>query len=96
MSLTVRFKPPARADIEAASAWYEARGTGLGAEFLRSVSSTSARISREPEMYVQIRGPIRRAVLARFPYALFYLVEGRQVVVLACLHHRRAPQRWPG
>lgn len=96
MIAKVRFKAAARADIEAASAWYEAQGTGLGAEFLRSVSSAAARISREPELYAHVRGPIRRAVLTRFPYALFYLAEGSQIVVLACLHHRRDPQRWPG
>lgn len=95
MSLEVVFKPAALDDIESATNWYELQATGLGAEFLRRVKLAERNISREPLLYPVARAPLRRASLRQFPYALFYLVEAQRVVVLACLHHRRDPKRWP-
>jgi toxin ParE1/3/4 len=37
---------------------------------------------------------IRRALLRRFPYGIFYLVEPEQIVILACFHARRHPKQW--
>jgi hypothetical protein len=46
-----------------------------------------------------VRGEVRRIVLTRFPYLLFYLFEresdSAEVVVLAFTHERRSPDRWP-
>lgn len=92
---TVRYKASARADVEAAAVWYESQGPGLGTQFLRSVADAAERVAHEPELYAMLRPPVRRAVMRRFPYALFYLFEAGEVVVLACMHHRRAPRRWP-
>ena len=82
------------ADIEAAVEWYEDRRAGLGGEFLRAVRATLAAVERTPEQFGMAREPIRRAVLRRFPYALFYIVEPDTVVVIACLHARRDPHVW--
>ena len=95
MSLTVAFKPAALDEIESAYAWFELQAAGLGAEFLRRVKLAELNISREPLLYPVARPPLRRASLWQFPYGLFYLVEAQRVVVLACLHHRRDPKRWP-
>jgi plasmid stabilization system protein ParE len=37
---------------------------------------------------------VRRAVVRRFPYAVFYKIEPQQVVVLAVFHSRRDPKSW--
>jgi plasmid stabilization system protein ParE len=95
VNLPVSFSAAAQADIELAHAWYEAQGTGLGADFLRRVKLVEARLGAEPRLYAVVRPPLRRATLSRFPYALFYLIEVERVVVLACLHHRRDPRIWP-
>lgn len=84
----------AAADIEAAAEWYEERRAGLGGEFLRAVRAALAAVERGPEQFGVAREPIRRALLRRFPYAVFYVVEPAQIVVIACLHARRDPHVW--
>jgi plasmid stabilization system protein ParE len=38
---------------------------------------------------------VRRAVVQRFPYVVFYKIEPQQQVeVLAVFHSRRAPKSW--
>lgn len=35
---------------------------------------------------------MRRAVLRRFPYSLFYVIEGNEVIVLACMYQHQKPR----
>jgi len=43
-----------------------------------------------PRRAQKIYGPIRRVVLRRFPYLLWFVVEGEAVVILACTHGKRS------
>jgi hypothetical protein len=47
-----------------------------------------------PERYPVVRGEARRALLRRFPYAVFFVATPDLVSVLACMHARRDPRRW--
>lgn len=51
-------------------------------------------IEESPERYPVARGEVRRRLLDRFPYSILYLVEVREIVVIACFHGRRDPTRW--
>jgi plasmid stabilization system protein ParE len=95
VSFSVRFKASAARDAERAFEWYETQRTGLGAQFREELNRTLEMIGANPELSPVVRPRIRRAVLRRFPYLVFYLVEGQQIVVLACLHASRDPHRWP-
>jgi hypothetical protein len=37
---------------------------------------------------------VRRALVRRFPYAVFYRVESDAPVIIACVHCRSHPRRW--
>jgi toxin ParE1/3/4 len=94
---TVVFEPPAQAEIAEAFAWYEEKSYGLGGEFLRVIAAAEEQLARNPEAFPPTLGRFRRLLVRRFPYALhFEVMENRSVSVLACLHHRRSPARWPG
>jgi len=61
------------------------------------IAEAEEQLTRNPQAYPAAVGRFRRILLRRFPYALhFELLEGKQVSVLACLHYRRDPARWPG
>ncbi|GJG86466.1 hypothetical protein tb265_16470 [Gemmatimonadetes bacterium T265] len=57
-----------------------------------------ATVARSPERFPRAYGgaheDVRRALLRRFPSAVYFLVEPDGVVVLACGHFRRDPQVW--
>ncbi|MFY8095224.1 MAG: hypothetical protein ACOVN0_17220 [Niveispirillum sp.] len=38
---------------------------------------------------------LRRALLRRFPYALFFRIEPDAIYNLACAHNHRDPATWP-
>ena len=87
-------EPPADLDVEAAFEWYENERPGLGVEFLDELRATYNRIAAGPAKYQELRGGIRRALLRRFPYAVYFAIEGDVVVVVAVLHVSRDPAEW--
>jgi plasmid stabilization system protein ParE len=92
--MTVRIRPEAEADFAAAYTYYEGAAEGLGGEFLRSVEATLAMIERNPHLYAMIHADVRRALLRRFPYGVFYVISDGEIVVLGCFHARRDPAQW--
>lgn len=92
MQIVVR--PAAAADIDEAFLWYEGRRQGLGHEFLAAAQRLIDSVAQHPLRYPVVRRDTRRALLRRFPYAVYYRVYGEVVVVVACMHGRRSPRRW--
>ena len=84
----------AEADIGAAFNWYEDQRAGLGAEFIARLEAALVAVEREPLAYPVVYRNSRRALLRRFPYGVFYIIQGETIEVLACMHFKRNPQRW--
>ncbi len=51
-------------------------------------------ITRRPEMYPVVHESYRRALIRRFPYALFYEYDQDTAMVYAIFHTARDPQKW--
>lgn len=94
MSSRLIVRSAAEADIADAALWYEGRARGLGADFLRAVDVGLAEIERMPERFPTVHRQCRRALLQRFPFALYYVAESGAVSVVACMHAHRDPQAW--
>ena len=101
MPASVIYKAAARAEIAEAFGNYESQRQGLGVEFLDELARIEGHLRANPALYQQVDGnelggDVRRAVLRRFPYGLFYVVDdgrvGTQVNVLACFHLHRDPR----
>jgi len=82
MSLPVVYRRKVGRDLAAAFGYYEQQTEGLGERFLAAVDSVFDAIERYPQMFAQVHGEVRRALVSRFPYAVFYRVESKRVVVL--------------
>ena len=92
--MTVRFRSEAASDVVLAREWYDAQRPGLGEDFVQSLEQIMDLISDLPEAFPEIAVGLRRALLGRFPYAVYYRLDGDLVDVIACLHTRRSPSRW--
>jgi hypothetical protein len=90
-------KPAARWDVIKASAFYEMRQAGLGAEFEDEVETVWRTIAAQPRLFGRASPPrrvreVRLALVHRFPYE----VRGADVVVLSVTHARTRRRTWPG
>ena len=94
MTSPLVIEPEAEAEFAEAVQWYDARHPGLGAEFARTIRAALADIERAPLRFPIVSGTTRRAVLRRFPYAIYFVIDPEQIAVIAIFHGRRDPTRW--
>jgi plasmid stabilization system protein ParE len=86
--------PQAELDVSDAAAWYGSRRAGLGDEFLDELDSVLQRVIKSPLQFPKIKNDIRRALLRRFPYSVYFGVTGEVLELVAVLHQRRDPRTW--
>ncbi|MFO1253102.1 MAG: type II toxin-antitoxin system RelE/ParE family toxin [Inhella sp.] len=89
--MRIAFRPEAQEELLEAQAWYEARAEGLGIDFARAFEVALLSAQRHPDGFHVVEADIRRVLLRRFPYALFYRVRDEEFLVVAVFHHRRDP-----
>jgi plasmid stabilization system protein ParE len=94
VTLRIDLTPEAEADIGEAHAWYSARSTELADDFRRALDQCIASITAHPQSHPVVHRSVRRVLLRRFPYCLFYVPEAERILVLGCLHARRDPRSW--
>ena len=90
----LKFSSRAAREIGKAFAWYEEQSDGLGSEFELAFELQLKRLEQVPLLYIEIIPGVRRTLLPRFPYGVFYTVKNDLVHVLAVIHNARNPQRW--
>lgn len=92
MPFSVVFRRIAKREFDDAISWYEDRREGLGQDFSVAVERLLERIALSPNQFACVRGDMRRAVLQRFPYSIYFVFEDYRIVVLAIFHARRDPE----
>ena len=90
----LRLTPEAELDLDEAFSWYQAHAPELAIDFLGAVDTCIASIHRHAEAYPLVDPTMRRALLRRFPYAVFYEVGPLEIVVYAVFHGARDPRAW--
>jgi plasmid stabilization system protein ParE len=96
VSWAVRFTPLAEEDVAEAYRDYEAARGGLGEEFLAEVGRVADLLGEYPEAGPEVHRDVRRALVHRFPYSLYYRLvrEAELIEVRAVVHQRRHPRTW--
>jgi plasmid stabilization system protein ParE len=94
MAVKLILAPEALQDLDEIMEWYEAARNGLSVEFLNAVGACLALIARNPKLFASVDENTRRALVRRFPYAIYFELEPERVLVYAVLHTSRNPQTW--
>jgi toxin ParE1/3/4 len=95
--MTPRFvlEPAAEDDLAEGLAWYEQHGPpNLAVEFLAAVRDAFEAIERAPLQFPLEWADIRKAVLRRFPYLVYFVVLPDVISGIAVFHARRDPAIW--
>lgn len=84
----------AAADILTAAGWYGQRRSGLSDDFSLCVEEAIERIVSNPLAYAEVGSGFRRALVRRFPYAVYFRVLEKEIKVYGVFHMRRHPTLW--
>jgi toxin ParE1/3/4 len=92
--MNLRVRREAKLDILEGMIEYENEREGLGWEFEEEIDRVFARVTEAPLQFPLCTGVVRMALPHRFPYGVFFFVEGEDSVVVAVHHLHREPHSW--
>src|SRR5205814_2022182 len=96
VSLPIVLRDEATAEFDESFDWYESKRAGLGLEFIAEVQEVFDRIAANPRIHGVAFADIRKGVVRRFPYCVFYRPHLDRVEVVAVFHTSRDPSIWQG
>ena len=94
MTYRLEFRPEASADVAEAFSWYEAQRPGLGREFEAELDRALQLITRMPAAGRVVYRTLRRALVRRFPFAIYYVLGAEVIEIRGVLHNSRHPRTW--
>src|SRR5690349_9382616 len=79
-----RFHPEARVELRSAATWYREQSREAAQRFSSEVTDGVRSIREHPEAWAIWQGTeVRRRILRRFPYSIFYVVDNDTIVIIA-------------
>ncbi len=78
-------------EIRQAQLWYEVQRPGLGERFRYELRDCLRFMEEHPHRFALRRPPFRAARLSRFPYVVWYAIEGNDLVVYRVRHVKQRP-----
>jgi toxin ParE1/3/4 len=94
MSYKLILRQEAERDLFESYKWYKEKVPGLGTDFLAVIERALESIQENPARFPVIYRNVRRALIRRFPYGIFYFLEGESIIVLGVMHTARNPAKW--
>lgn len=90
--MRIEYHPCVANELEEIRDFYESRSEGLGLDFVNEFERQLLRVIAMPERWMIFRGDIRRCLMKRFPYVIFFrMTKGGYMRVTVVKHERRHP-----
>lgn len=87
--MTLALRREAEVDIFDAFRWYESRRPGLGHAFVDELDGAFERVAETPTSFPVVYRDLRRLLLRRFPYVIYFRQAEGVVQVFGVMHGRR-------
>lgn len=90
--MRVEYHPAVEAELKEIYQYYEDRVPGLGKEFIDEFEHQALALAAGPEQWMVVSADIRRCLMRRFPYIIFFRrVGGERIRITVVKHQRRYP-----
>jgi len=90
--MRVEYHPAVEAELREISRYYERRSPGLGAQFIDEFERQVLALAATPDRWMVVKGDIRRCLMRRFPYVIYFRkVDNERLRITVAKHQRRHP-----
>jgi toxin ParE1/3/4 len=91
MNYNIVILSEAELDIDDAFIWYEMNQIGLGKKFYASLDKSIQFISQRPLSCPEIYKGLRRFVIKKFPYGIYFRMnlEKKEILIIGVIHFKR-------
>jgi plasmid stabilization system protein ParE len=87
--MTIEYHPAVQRELENIRDWYNEKVPGLGGRFVDEFERQVLRIAAAPTRWMTISGDLRRALMLRFPYVIYFRQVGADRVRITIIKHQR-------
>jgi toxin ParE1/3/4 len=91
-----RLDPAARDEYREAAEHYLRESPRIAGAFVEQVEAAIALIRENPATWRMMEHEVRRCLVRRFPFGIYYTVEQNEIVIWAIMHLHRRPDYWQG
>jgi plasmid stabilization system protein ParE len=93
MTYKLEISGEADEEIFEAYSWYQQQSEGLGERFIGELEALFQKISVNPQHYKVARSVFRQAAIKSFPFAIYFEIVNKSVVVYSVFHTKRRPHK---
>ncbi len=86
--------PFAEIDIKDTVSYYKELNDGLDGDFINAIDSSFKEILKNPEAFPIAKYDIRKFVVGKFPFCIYYIDNVDTLYILAIFHDKRNPKDW--
>ena len=90
--MKVRFFLIAEIELGEAIEYYNFQLPSLAHQFYSEISNGIDRIIQYPDAWTKIGKRVRRYLIKQFPYAIYYVHDGNEIVIVSIAHLHRKPE----
>lgn len=94
MRLGFEFHPVAEGELAESADHYFAVDPRFEGEFLDEVYEAIGHLCRNPKLGQSVIDEVRRKVLSKYPYSIFYIETDKMIRIMAVAHRKRRPFYW--
>ena len=97
MNYMLIFTNESQQDLKEGFIWYEEKRIGLGIDFMLAIEATIRIIQRNPLAYSKAPTNIpniRRAIVFKFNYLIFYTIVQQSVIILSVVSSKQDTAVW--
>ena len=91
--MRIEYHPALEGELREIRDYYDACSPGLGSEFVKALDRRVLEIASMPERWMLVTGDIRRSLLRRFPYVIYFRIIGPESIRITVVKHGK---RHPG
>jgi hypothetical protein len=88
------FHPDAKDELFSTISYYNEQINGLGLEFLEEISRSINIINVNPKRWSILKLHVRKYIVQRFPFSIFYICNRSTIYIVAIAHNKRKPYYW--
>jgi len=92
--MRVEYHPSVEDELRKIIDFYDERASGLGREFLNEFERQILTISSMPESWMIVERDIRRTLMKRFPFVIYFRALEKNIVRVTVVKHQRRHPRY--
>ena len=90
--MRIDYHPAIATELEEIRDYYDGKSAGLGRDFVDEFEKQVMTIAAVPMRWMTVRNDVRRSLMKRFPYVIFFrIVEDQLIRITVVKHERRHP-----